>query len=104
MGGDGQSSKIDQEDTSKQIWFTNETSNVVIKDMSHDELADKIYNGNRKGVSITINTHSPKIFLSDDNIINTQDSENMDIDGTTQRDEAPPQSDSCNKSNTRKKK
>ena len=94
-GMGGQTSKNEQEDNSKQIWFMSETSDVVVKDMSHDTIADKIYDDNTKeGVSATVSTHSPKIFLSDDNIINTQDSENMDVDGSTQRDKDPPQSNS----------
>jgi hypothetical protein len=53
----------------------------------------KLHDDNTKDVSVTINTHSPEIFLSDDTIVNTQESEIMDIDGGTQRGEVLLQSD-----------
>jgi hypothetical protein len=87
MDGVGQTSKNDQEDNSKQIWFMNETSDVNIEDLSLTKLDDKLKDDDIKNVNVTINTLSPEIFLSDDTIVNTQESEIMDIDGGTLKGE-----------------
>ena len=79
MDGVGQTSKNDQEDNSKQIWFMNETSYVNIKDMSLTKLDDKLKDDDTKDVNVTVNTQSPEIFLSDDTIVNTQESEIMTL-------------------------
>ena len=93
LDGVGQTSKNDQENNSKQIWFMNETSEINIKEMSLDKLDDKLKEDDTKGVSVTVNTQSPEIFLSDDTIVNTQESEIMDIDGGTIKGGALPLSD-----------
>lgn len=79
----GQTSKNDQDGSPKQLWFMQGTNDAI----NSKELMSKV-NGKddvcstQEATVVPQVTQSPEIFLSDDNIINTQESVRMDIDGT----------------------
>jgi len=83
-----QSSRKDHDDFTRQIWCMNETNFQHVKEIMTDKKLD-ISNGGDSEVTKsnhTVMTHSPKIFMTDDNIINTQESVDLGAAGKVHSD------------------